>query len=48
MDAVELFKDCFDAPEAAGAEASDGEDCVHSLFVFFVGRSVLALRTLRL
>ena len=36
MDAVELFKDRFDTPEATGAESSDREDCVHITFIMLV------------
>jgi hypothetical protein len=46
MDAVELFKDRLDAPEAASAESSDGEDCAHIRFIMLVGRSLYAYRTL--
>ena len=46
MDTVELFKDRFDAPEAASAESSDGEDCAHITFIMLVGRSLYAYRTL--
>ena len=46
MDTVELFKDRFDAPEAASAESSDREDCAHIRFTMLVGRSLYAYRTL--
>jgi hypothetical protein len=46
MDTVELFKDRFDAPEAASAESSYGENCAHVMYIILVGRSLYAYRTL--
>ena len=39
MDTVELLKDRFDAPEAAGTESRDGENCIHFTFFMLVSRS---------
>ena len=39
MDTVELLKDSFDAPEAAGTESRDGENCIHYTFFMLVSRS---------
>ena len=39
MDTVELLKDRFDAPEAAGTESRDGENCIHFTFFMLVSRN---------
>ena len=39
MDTVELLKDRFDAPKAAGTESRDGENCIHFTFFILVSRS---------
>ena len=39
MDTVELLKDSFDAPEAAGTESRYGENCIHYTFFMLVSRS---------
>lgn len=39
MDTVELLKDRFDAPKAAGTESRDGENCIHFTFFMLVSRN---------